>query len=888
MDNDLQILTTGRNGRWDEEEWGTRSFSDVPVTLATTTEQAVEIIHTLGPGIVAMDTETVYADKVDPFTADLRVISIATEAEDGTDISYVFDVKDMDRAALGKAFQDRATALGLPRLRMVGFNANFDDPVTTRNLRAWEEGSGKTYRPLFDWTDLMFAMSLMRLGAAGNRWWGLARSVKKYTGLDLDGKGGVQLSYDAETPLTEDQVRYAANDAIATLWLGDALMEPMQRMRLLEVFTLECGARPFLLGMTVHGLPFNEEGWMDYIATSKVRRKEIEDEIAALTGGQPDLFGTRMLGYKLGSPDDVRKMLNEHFPEMVEAYLADNGGGSRTELIPSDSVDKDALGLMRTAAESRELDTTVLGLLLEHSALAKLESTYGTKMMAKLGEDSRFHSNFTQCQIETGRTSSSSPNAQNFAPAMKPFFNPPPRVDEDGVSHERVILHADYSQAELRTSAQLTGEPVRRHAFEAKEDQHVAVAAKMFNVDMAELKEGNEDQRHRFKNFRARAKTINFGLAYGMRGGQLGRRLTLQGVPTTKEEATKLIDDFFKALPVEAKWLGKRDKYVDDIAEAVSYGLEAGSQINFDLTMQLYRAKARIGQAQSRLPKGQKTDPDAILDELFPSGSMLGGGGNTGQPIDRERWIRNITWALSYDAAVVLCTDGTPWEFYSLTLAGRRRVFQVSTESLLDELATSLASPRTENGQMQVDAWADKHGIAFATNPHSGGVVNPHRRGLGFGELRRLLSADKARRAQFAADMLDTVRGKPYYPRGRSVPIEMADFLQRAAMAKCIRRLANAYRNAPIQGTVADAALLAFGRLGDLLDQYPTAYPITTVHDSIAIEVDAEEAEEIAAKMHAEMVGALARYVPDVPIVVDLDILTSLSEDDLAELPAAA
>ena len=107
-------------------------------------------------------------------------------------------------------------------------------------------------------------------------------------------------------------------------------------------------------------------------------------------------------------------------------------------------------------------------------------------------------------------------------------------------------------------------------------------------------------------------------------------------------------------------------------------------------------------------------------------------------------------------------------------------------------------------------------------------------------------------------------------------------------MTKCIQRLANAYRNAPIQGTVADGAMLAFSRLDELLDEYPTAYPITTVHDSIAIEVDKEDAEELAKKMHQTMVDSLARYVPDIPIVVDLDILSSLSEDDIVEFPTAA
>lgn len=891
MDNNtLDLITPGRPDRWTDEDHGTRDLFSVPVTFATTTAEAIEIINTLGPGVVAMDTETVRAEKVDPFTAELRVISIATEDAAGNDVSYVFDVKDMDRAALGEAFQDRAKQLGIPRLRMVGFNANFDDPVTTINLETWSKQSGKTYRHLFDWTDLMFAVSLMRLGAAGNSWWGLARATKQFLGLELDGKGSVQLSYDADTPLTDDQIRYAANDAIATLWLGDALTDPVRRLKLNEVFTLECGARPFLLAMTVHGLPFNEKDWMGHVKDSAVRKRAIEGEIAALVGGQPDLWGNQILEYSLGSPVDLRKLLNTEYPELVQAFLNIHGKRGATALTDSDSVDKETLGLMKVASQAVELDTTILDLLLEHSTLAKLESTYGDKMMAMLGDDGRFHSNFIQCQIETGRTSSRSPNAQNFAPSMKPFFNPTPRVDENGVEHERVILHADYSQAEMRTSAQLTGETVRKMAFVAGEDQHEAVAAKMFNVDMLELKMGDASQKARYKYFRSSAKPLNFGLAYGLRAPRLARQLTLQGVPTTTEEAAKLIDDYYKALPAESKWLEKRDKYVENLAESVSYGLEPGTLISFDLTMRLYRAKARIKEAARQITeKALKRDPEALFQQIFQEGTALSGDTTPRMSDqDKEQWIAQIAWALSYDAAVVLRADGAPWEFYSRTLAGRRRIFQVSTEAFLDELATALASPRSVQNEVKVDAWGRAHNMTFAKNPHPAGGMSPNRKSLGFMQLRKLLNKDKPLRAKFAMDMLADLRNKEYFPRGRRVAMGHADFLERAAMTKCIQRLANAYRNAPIQGTVADGAMLAFSRLDELLDEYPTAYPITTVHDSIAIEVDKEDAEELAKKMHQTMVDSLARYVPDIPIVVDLDILSSLSEDDIVEFPTAA
>src|SRR5699024_12181423 len=112
------------------------------VAVLQATEDSVTVLHSPGPAHVAVDPETVYVPgKVDPFTAQLRVISIATEDDAGRDIAYVFDVKDMDRRALGRAFNKRAEDLGQRRLEVLGFNANFDDPVTSLALRSEEHTS---------------------------------------------------------------------------------------------------------------------------------------------------------------------------------------------------------------------------------------------------------------------------------------------------------------------------------------------------------------------------------------------------------------------------------------------------------------------------------------------------------------------------------------------------------------------------------------------------------------------------------------------------------------------------------------------------------------------------------------------------------------------------
>lgn len=888
----MELVIPGREGRWVPEMRGNRDTGSVPVTFAKDTEKAVQIIKSLGPTAIAMDTETVYVPgKVDPMSAQLRVISIATTDADGNDIAYVFDVKDMDRIALGDAFRDRARELQVKRLQVYGFNANFDDPVTTFGLTEQAAYDGGSYNPLLDWVDLMFAAALPRLGSYGHSWVSLSKASLMYLGIDLDGKGSLQLSYDAETELTDDQIAYAAQDAIVTLWLADALRDDLLEKDLIEAFTLEVRSRQFLNAMTVNGLAFDREGWMKHLETISARSEELKGEIAVITGGQPTLFGPPEPWFNPDSPDGLRKALNRHCPELVKLFLTEQGEGQRADdlLQPYDSADKVAIRLMQVYGERDGIDTELVGLLLEYSSKSKILQTYGDKMMQLLGPDGRFHSEFTQCLTATGRTSSKAPNAQNFSPLMKRFFTPPPRVDENGVEHQRVIIQGDYSQAELRVSAQLTGEPVRREAFASGEDQHAAVAGQMFRVDMKALQE-TEDGAKRYKSFRSRAKIINFGLGYGMKAGLLGSTLTQQGIITSRTEAAKLIDDFFRALPREADWLQKRDKRVERLAHEIKTGVESGAPVDFDLTFRLHSLKKEMSRLTTELKQNGVTKPSTEeLAAAYCRHSSFNSEEEKQQAITAR--AEHYTWAAHYGQPVVLRQDGQPWEFYSKTLAKRRRVFQVPTKFLLEALSEALARPGQTNSQVNVDRWASQHHVQLAMNPHvvddEGNVtLSRSRRNLTFSQLRKVWEkAGPQLREDFVFTMLKLASQAPAAQVSAATPpMPLHQVMLRDAMSRQVSRLANAYRNAPIQGSVADAVLRAFALLADLMDEFPTAKPVTTVHDSIVVECDIEDAAALCSAMRERMESALAAYVPDVKVVADLDVMTSLDEAGMLSL----
>jgi DNA polymerase-1 len=130
------------------------------------------------------------------------------------------------------------------------------------------------------------------------------------------------------------------------------------------------------------------------------------------------------------------------------------------------------------------------------------------------------------------------------------------------------LLVADYSQIELRVLAHITGDPGLRDAFERDEDIHAATAARIWGFDLAEVP----------RDLRARAKAINFGLAYGMNRFGLAQRLGI-----TPDEAQEYIDGYFAAFKQVAVFMEKvvkdayRDGFTTSIAGRRRYLPELGS-----------------------------------------------------------------------------------------------------------------------------------------------------------------------------------------------------------------------------------------------------------------------------------------------------------------------
>lgn len=192
----------------------------------------------------------------------------------------------------------------------------------------------------------------------------------------------------------------------------------------------------------------------------------------------------------------------------------------------------------------------IIDMILYYRKIAKLKSTYCDGLLAIETPDGRIHTTFKQTMTLTGRLSSAEPNLQNIpvktelGRELRRFF-----IADDGC----VLIDADYSQIELRVLAHLSGDETLINAFKNGDDIHRMTAAQVFGVPETAVT----------SDMRKRAKTINFGIIYGMGDYTLSRDL---GV--SKREAARYIEGYFARYPGVKDFLQRsvdgavRDGYV--------------------------------------------------------------------------------------------------------------------------------------------------------------------------------------------------------------------------------------------------------------------------------------------------------------------------------------
>jgi len=371
--------------------------------------------------------------------------------------------------------------------------------------------------------DLMLASYLIRSSAHGHS---LEEIAAERTGRAPRSAKEAGFDKGHEPPVGDPRLAELAGERLAlVVALVPAVVAELEAAgRLASVYRdIEAPLVPVLLGMEEAGIALDVPFLTAMSAEMGAEMAKLEGEIHALAGERFNLNSPQQLGVilfeKLGLP-----------------------AGRRTKKTKSWSTDADTLDEL--ARQGHELPQK----LLRFRELGKLKSTYVDALPQLVGADGRLHTRIQQAVAATGRLSSVNPNLQNIpvrteqGQRIRKAFRAAPG---------KLLLVADYSQIELRVLAHIAPEPAMIEAFRAGEDIHRTTAASVLGI-APELV--NADQRRA-------AKTINFGLIYGMSAFGLSQAL---GIPT--REAEQFMAAYF------ARFGGVQDYMQRTLAEAERSG----------------------------------------------------------------------------------------------------------------------------------------------------------------------------------------------------------------------------------------------------------------------------------------------------------------------------
>jgi DNA polymerase-1 len=327
----------------------------------------------------------------------------------------------------------------------------------------------------------------------------------------VTGKGVSQIGFDqVELKLAAE---YAAEDADVTLRLHQNLYPRVYAVPKLDYVyrQIEMPLLPILWQIERNGVLL-DSGLLDQQSHELGQAMLAMEQQAYELAGQP---------FNLNSPKQIQVIL---FDQLKLPVIKKTPGG-----VPS--TDEDVLSQLAA-------DYPLPKILLEYRSLAKLKSTYTDKLPRMVNVTTgRVHTSYSQAVAVTGRLSSVEPNLQNI-PVKTAEGR---RVREAFIAApDCVLVSADYSQIELRIMAHLSGDATLVKAFMEDADIHSATAAEIFGVQLSEV---SSEQRRV-------AKTINFGLIYGMSAFGLASQLGLE-----RAAAQSYIDRYFARYPGVAAYM---------------------------------------------------------------------------------------------------------------------------------------------------------------------------------------------------------------------------------------------------------------------------------------------------------------------------------------------
>lgn len=290
------------------------------------------------------------------------------------------------------------------------------------------------------------------------------------------------------------------------------------------------------------------------------REQKISNIRAGVFTTKKELELTREVN--LGSTIDLPLLLysEKGFKFPIIKYTKDKKTNRDTD---KPSTDEDTLVELRLTVKNPENPKAIfLDNLLELRGLKKMYTTYIEGWHDKVQDDDRIHGQFKIIGTTSGRLSSSEPNLQQIPKTSVDANIKKQLVAPNG----KLYMALDYSQAELRIMAHLSGDETYLEAFAKGQDPHLAIAVNKYGVSYDEANKAYSDEQHPdyklWKNRRKQAKQICFGIIYGIQKKLLAVKLSdpKAGIIVTPDEAQQQLNEFFQEHPKIKKFMINQEK----------------------------------------------------------------------------------------------------------------------------------------------------------------------------------------------------------------------------------------------------------------------------------------------------------------------------------------
>ena len=452
---------------------------------------------------VCFDTETT---GLNPLTAELVGIAFSWEAGKGFYVPFPEDKKEAQ-----EILEQLRPFFEAEDIEKIGQNLKYDIKVLYKyNISI----KGKCF-------DTMLAHYLINPDMRHNMDV-LAETYLNYTPIsitELIGKKGKNQLSMRDVPL-EQQTEYAVEDADITFQLAQHFRPELKEANTEELFNnIEIPLLHVLADMEQEGINLDKD-FLNSLA------KDLDNDIKNL---ELKIYKEAGEEFNIASPKQLGEILFDKLKLVDKPKKTKTGQYSTAE---------DVLSYL---AKDHEIIQSVL----DYRGLSKLKSTYVDALPEQIEESTgRVHTDYMQTVAATGRLSSNNPNLQNIPirtergrQVRKAFI---PR------NEDYTLLAADYSQIELRIIAALSDESTMIEAFKNGEDIHASTASKVFNVPLEDVT----------REQRSNAKTVNFGIIYGVSAFGLSNQTDL-----SRAEAKELIETYYKTYPKLRNYISEQIEF---------------------------------------------------------------------------------------------------------------------------------------------------------------------------------------------------------------------------------------------------------------------------------------------------------------------------------------